>query len=427
MRLGFPVLFFIRIFHWYGDCCLYFEVFFTVSFVRQKAKFMSIVAIISTLLFLLSSKAIYAIFDDQYGIYYRHGRVFGKIIDLDLERNLVIIYGSIFVAEPGGQWRWVESRKFHLVNPAGNDMRDTMAGSVGRTVGAEGQLLTWPGQKEEILVAQSVDFHDYPIETPPWYALGVTIHPERICKFNLDNVAEFVNVLSGLQRAADIPQNARLTEDEISKISTRITTAETWDRELSARVKREIEKSWNEKWCVTRDNRVSNELRAGVGGWQFYQGLLGYSNCYISSAPVIRKNITAFMDAVRAGSGPLEESGPAVMCAYVTVERDRFEEIVKVKASGALYDSISDLLEAMKNPIGINLETWHLEGWNQEVAKVIEGKLCWLSGSRVLVYKTDPRTGRRYLADQYFALDEYLTRDGFDNVLDVYKGVLVKV
>ncbi|MFZ5650660.1 MAG: hypothetical protein ACOY4I_07390 [Bacillota bacterium] len=316
---------------------------------------------------------------NEYGIYYRDSRVFGKIIYFDPERDLVIVYGSLFVAEPGGQWRRVESRKFHLVNPVGNDMHDTMAGSVGRTVGAEGQLLAWPGQKEEILVAQSVDFHDYPIETPPWYAFGVTIRPERIYKFNLDNVTEFVNVLSGLQRAADIPQSARLTGVEISKISTRITNDEPWDRVLSARVKREIEKSWNKKWCVTRDNQVSNELRAGVGGWQFYQGLLGYNNCYISSAPVIRKNITAFMDAVREGSGPPEESGPAVMCAYVTVERDRFGKVIEVKASGALYDSVYDLLEAIKNPVGMNLETWRLEGWNQEAAKAMEGQLCWLS------------------------------------------------
>ncbi|MFZ5651168.1 MAG: hypothetical protein ACOY4I_09960 [Bacillota bacterium] len=397
-----------------------------MSLVKEKAKFISIMGMVFIYMFLLSSETVFAnsSFDDQYGIYYRHGRVFGKIIHFDSERDLVIIYGSLFVAEPGGQWRRVESRKFHPVNPVGNDIHDTMAGSVGRTVGAEGQLLAWPGQKEEILVAQSVDFHDYPIETPPWCAFGVTIRPERIYKFNLDDITKFVNILSGLQQAANIPQSSRLTGVEISKISTRITNFETWDRELSSRVKREIEKSWNEKWCVTRDSRVSNELRAGVGGWQFYQGLLGYSNCYISSAPVIRKNITAFMDAVRAGSGSHKESGPAVMCACVTVERDRFGKVIEVKASGALYDSVSDLLEIIKNPVGINLETWRLEGWNQEVAKVMEGKLCWLSGSRVLVYKTDPGTGRRYLADQYFTLDEYLTRDGFDNVLDVGNSLI---
>jgi len=41
-----------------------------------------------------------------------------------------------------------------------------------------------------------------------------------------------------------------------------------------------------------------------------------------------------------------------------------------------------------------------------------------------LVYETDQKTGRSHLVDQYFALDRHLTRDGFDNVLDVYKGVI---
>jgi hypothetical protein len=69
----------------------------------------------------------------------------------------------------------------------------------------------------------------------------------------------------------------------------------------------------------------------------------------------------------------------------------------------------------MKNPASLNLETWRLEGWGQEAAEMMEGKLCWLSGSRVLLYKTDPETGRSHLVDRYFSLDRYLTRDGFEN------------
>lgn len=207
---------------------------------------------------------------------------------------------------------------------------------------------------------------------------------------------------------------------------SRITSPEPEDRELSVQIKREFERSWNEKWCVVRDRQAADELRTGVGGWQFYQGLLGYGNSYISGAPVIRRDITAFMDAVRPGGGTPRESGPAVMCAYVVVERDQFGKIIKVTVSGALYDSASGLLEAMKNPAGLNLETWRLEGWGQETAEMMEGKLCWLSGSRVLVYETDPETGRSYLVDQYFALDRYLTRDGFENVLDVFKRVIAE-
>ncbi|MFZ5645622.1 MAG: hypothetical protein ACOY46_18820 [Bacillota bacterium] len=392
--------------------------------VSSKAKILMTITMAAVFLFLYSNGVSYAAadMDDQYGVYYRHGRVFGKIIQYDPARDLVVVFGSVFVSEPGGQWRLVESRKFHLVNPVGNDLRQTLAAAVGRTVGVEGQLKVWPGQKEEVVVASKVDFQDYRIDTPLWYAFGVTVRPEKIYKFNLNSVNDFVNVLSGLRQAADIPQNVRLTGDGVGKLQSGI--AGYGDRELIARVRNEFEEKWNEKWCVTRDNQAANQLRVGVGGWQFYQGLLGYGNCYVSGAPVVRRDIIAFMNAVRPGGGTPEESGQAVMCAYVTVERDRSGQIVRAMASGALYDIVPDLIGAMKNSTGLNLETWRLEGWGQEAAEAVDGKLCWLSGSRVLVYETDQKTGRSHLVDQYFSMDRYLTRDGFDNVLDVYKGVI---
>lgn len=394
--------------------------------IKNRAKILMISTVAAVFLFLYSESFAAFTMDDQYGVFYRHGRVFGKIVNYDPERDLVIVFGSIFVSEPGGQWRRVESRKFHLVKPAGNDLRETLVASIGRTAGVEGQLTAWPGQKEEILEARSVDFHDYRIETPPWYAFGVTIRSEKIYKFNLNNVTDLVDVLAGLRQAADISQKARPIENELSKRKSQIIGLEPEVRELSIRVKREFEKSWNEKWCVARDRQAADELRAGVGGWQFYQGLLGYGNSYISGAPVIRKDITAFMNAVRPGGGIPGELGPAVMCAYIAVERDRSGKIIKVTASGALYDSVSGLMEAIKNPAELNLETWRLEGWDQEAAEMMEGKLCWISGSRVLVYETAPKTSGSHLVDQYFALDRYLTRDGFENVLDVFKGVIAE-
>jgi len=394
--------------------------------VKNKLKILMIIILIAAFLFLYNRGVSFATsdVDDQYGVYYRHGRVFGKVIQYDPAGDLVVVFGSVFVSEPGGQWRLVESSKFHLVNPVGNDLRESLAAAVGRTVGVEGQLKVWPGQKEEVLAASSVDFQDYRIDTPPWYAFGVTVRPEKIYKFNLNSVNDFVNVLSGLQQAAGIPQNVRLTRDSVGKLQSRIAGQAPDDRQLIARVRNKLEEKWNEKWCVTRDNQASNQLRAGVGGWQFYGGLLGYGNCYVSGAPAIRRDITAFMNAVRPGGGNPEESGRAVMCAYVAAERDRSGQIVRITASGALYDSALDLMEAMKNPTVLNLETWRLEGWGQEAAEAMEGKLCWLSGSRVLVYETAQKTGRSHLVNQYFSMDSYLTREGFDNVLDVYKGVI---
>jgi len=362
--------------------------------------------------------------DDQYGIYYRNSRIFGKLIHYDPDRDLGIVYGSVFVSELGGEWRLIESRKFHLVNPIGNDMRENIIAAVGKTIGVEGELKVWPGLKEEVLVAKSIELQDYPIEIPPWFAFGKTIRTEKIFKFNLNNVTDFVNVLAGLQHAAGIPQKVRLTGAEVELKTARVISPSSGEREFSTLVKNEFEKKWNEKWCVAKDKEIANELRAGVGGWQFYQGVLGFSNSYISNATVIRKDITAFMDAVRAGGSTPVKSGQATMCAFVTVSRDRYGSIKQVTVSGALYDSVPGLLEAMKNPVKMNLETWRMEGWDQDTAEMMEGKLCWLSGNRILVYETDPKTGKSRLVDQYFALDRHLTREGFENVLDIGKGII---
>lgn len=358
--------------------------------------------------------------EEPYGIYYRHGRVFGKLIHYDHDRDLGIIFGSVFVAEPGDEWRLVESRKFHLVNPIGNDVREKLSAATGRTVGVEGELQVWPGQKEEVLVAQLVEFSDYRIDTPPWYAFGKTIRTEKVYKFNLNSVTDFVNILAGLRDAAGIPQDVRLSKEETSELAGRVLNPGPGDRDLADTVRDELERKWNEKWCVAKDRSALEELRQGTGGWQFYEGVLGYSNSYVARAPLIRRDIVKFMDAISPGGGTPEESGPAVMCAYITVSRDRYGKIVKVTSSGALYDSITGLLGAMENPSGMNLETWRLEGWSEDDAEIMEGKLCWLSGRRVLVY--DPITGQ--LVDQYFALNKYLTRKGFENVLDFGNKVI---
>lgn len=371
-----------------------------------------ITAFITAAIFLMM--AISAFADDSFGVYYRNARVFGKIITYDPDRDVSIVYGSIYAGEPGGSWRLVESRKFHLLQPVYPDVREKLSVGTGKTILAEGNLVVWPGQKEEVLLARNISYQNYRIGTPAWFAFGKTVRTEQIYKFNMDSVTDVVDVLAGIALKADIPQDKRLAQNETAVVAGRIASPGPDDRIFSSEVKSEFNRRWNYKWCVVKDQGAANDLRKGVGGWQFYQGLLGQNNCYIESAPVIRKDLNAFMDAVRPGGGTPEEEGPAVMCAYVHVTRDRYGNIVNVTASGALYDTIPGLLTALKNPENLNLETWRLEGWTEEGAEQMDGKLCWLSGARVLVYDE-----KGNLVDQYFGMRNFLTRNGFDNILDV--------
>ncbi|SFR07090.1 hypothetical protein [Desulfoscipio geothermicus] len=368
--------------------------------------------------------------DDQYGIYYRHARVFGKAMHYDPDRDLCIVYGSVFVREPGGGWRTLETKKFLSVQPANQPTREALAGAPAKTVVLEGTLNAWPGQKEEILLVTTVQFSEYNIDIPEWYAFGKTIKTEQAYKFSLNQVNDFVDILAGLARAINIPQNQRLNQDEITSITEQISNPGPNDRQLVNQVKNELKANWNNKWLVVKDGQAANDLRAGVGGWQLYRGLQGNGNCYVNEAPVIRKNLTEFMDAVTTGGRTPKKEGAAIMCAHINAIRETDKtgrkKIVKVTASGALYDTLQGFYKALKNPSGLNLETWKLKGWSDEDVKLMENKLCWLSGHRVLVYKTSKITGKRILVDQYFKLDNYLTQDGFNNILDVGNEIITE-
>ena len=363
--------------------------------------------------------------EDPYGVYYRHGRVFGKIVHYDADRDLCIIYGSVFVMEPGGSWRLLESQKYHMIHPASVKLRKKLTNATGKTVAVEGSLNAWPGQKEEVLLAKTVSFSDYDIETPPWFAFGRTIKTESVYKFNLNHVNDFIDNLAELAEAIGIPQNRLLQPAEISVYIESLKNPD--NRSKLVQLRNELNKNWSTKWCVTKDAQASNEMRAGVGGWQIYRGLLGAGNCYVEEAPVIRKNMDNFMDAVTGGGGTPEEEGRAIMCANINVKRSRIvgeEKIVKVTASGALYDSLSYFYNALIKPTRLNQESWRLEGWSQNSAEIMENKVCWLSGRRVLVYETDEETGKKRLVDQYFRLDNYLTQDGFNNILNIGNEIL---
>ncbi|QGP93349.1 hypothetical protein MGLY_27560 [Neomoorella glycerini] len=359
-------------------------------------------------------------YQDPNGVYYKQARVFGKVVTFDPQRNLAVIFGSIYVYEPNSGWQLVDSRKFHLVAPVNYQIGDGLAGAINKTVAVEGPYQAWPGQKEEVIEAHKVEITDYPIETPPWYAFGKTVTTDHIVKFNLSQATDLVDVLAGLREAAGIPQDRRLAPGEVAKIAGAITSpTDDAGRSLATRMQAELAKAWNDKWVVTKDNAAANDLRAGVGGWQFYEGLLGYNNSYIEKAPLVRNNLDSFMEVIHPGSGTPEEEGPAAMYALVQAERDKYGKIIKVTVSGALMDTVPGLLQAIADPSSAHIETWRLEGWTEKEAAEMDGRYCWLSGSRVLV-----RDEKGNLKDQYFSLRNYLTREGFNNTLDITRDVI---
>ncbi|WP_042315785.1 hypothetical protein [Desulfofarcimen acetoxidans] len=201
---------------------------------------------ITILSFLPSAKAVYA--EENYSMFYGHSRIFGKIVNYDSERNMVVIYGSIYVRDNNYTWQLIKSKKFTEIIPEYENIKQILISNMGKTVSCEGSLESWAGQNEEIFKAREVTPQEYAIETPNWYAFGKTIKTGIIYKYNLTDITDFVNILFGVYKA-EKTENLQV-------------------------IRKEFSKNWNTKWCITKNNSIADELRQGVGGWQIYQGLL---------------------------------------------------------------------------------------------------------------------------------------------------------
>ena len=330
--------------------------------------------------------------------------MFGKVITYDESRNTAIVYGSTYVRDSNYKWNHINSQKYTRVIPQTNQAKTILIDNIEKTVSIEGSLSSWIGQSDEIFMAYRVTPQAYVIETPTWYGFGKTIRPERIYKTNLNNITDFVDRLAPLADVLNTRNNSNKTVNA--------------DDDMVA-IRKVFRENWDLKWAVAKDLSTQNEQIKGVGGWQFYQGYLGRDNCYIETSPVTRKNIDVFMDAVRPGGGSPEKSGPAIMYAYTTIERDRYGNIQKAFVSGALYDSLPGFLKALEKPTTLNKETWELRGWDEETIKTMEKNPCWISGSRVLVYDEEGA-----LIDQYYALRNCLTKEEFNQTLNKSRDLI---
>ena len=352
-------------------------------------------------MFLLTILILLALTSNLYAsdwIYHRDARMFGKLIHYDSEKTTAVMYGSIFLRE-GKQWRRIYSKRYFKIIPASQNAKEifTDTKNIGKTIVVTGKLHVWPGQRNEILEARTVETVNYHIPYPTWYGFGITLTSERIYKTDISKVTDFVDKIHEI---SEITKTTGLNEDNIQKVRSK------------------LQEHWNLKWVIAKDIKAENDQIKGSGGWQIYEGLHG-DNCFIEKSPVTRKNIDKFMDAVRTGGGIPEESGEAVICGYVNIIRNRWGDIVEVYVSGTLHETPQDLIRALEDHNKQNRQTWRLEGWTEETAEEMKGKLCWVSGTRVLVYDDYGN-----LTDQYFVLRNYITRSEFNKTLDTIRNIV---
>ncbi len=373
--------------------------------------------------------------NSEQGIYFQNAKLNGKMVAFNSDRGIYVVYGNVTV-EDRGQWQTVEANKFIRVKPSvGWVEEEEIKKYMGKGVTMYGSYIAYGDQIEEYFRAKKAEAAaSYPKPVNEnWIGFGKSIQTLNAVKFNINKVTDFVDVLAAGRDALagmNVEHNQveyAMPSKEVEKLAESIRYPKNMaEREQRKRMLDWWISHWNFKWFVEKNIDIYNENDRSVGGSAFFTGKLGYANCYLEEVPVIRPDIDNFMKNAHSGGGFEEESGIGVFFAGVSAVRDEEDwphEIIALYASGPLFYMPQDLISGfLKNDV--KSQSWRLEGWDRHRAEILAGKKCWLSGSRVLVYWTDPKTGKTYLVDHYFAVNKTLTQDEFNTMLDLQRELI---
>lgn len=370
---------------------------------------------------------------------YRDAAVVGKVLSYDQSSNAFVLYGRLSVSD-GKRWTIVETRKFYRVFTTSLETADQLKARMGKGAKAFGAFQSIAESREDHLLAKRIDPYDpgtdpavglQPAYGPgigpdPWVGFGVAVLTQHFMEFNVDTVKDFVNCLVGLRDAAlgcdgeKSGDEMRLGADVKTFASRLFAPSNAGERALRQRVAAAWQSRYNSKWCTEKDANALAECWKATGGSAFFVGQKGRSNNLIESVPVNRPDIDKFMSSPGGGEDEIED-GSAVFLASVSADRDNHGNITALYASGPFFTTPSALVSGIKNGSAEHSGAWRVEGWDRNRAGALDGKKCWLSGERVLVYDD-----KGNLIDHYFALDKSLTASEFNTLLDLQREIAMK-
>lgn len=370
---------------------------------------------------------------------YRDAAVVGKVLSYDSTSNAFVIYGRLSVND-GRKWRVVETRKFYRIFPTNKEIAGQLKARIGVGAKAFGVFQSIAGSREDHLLVRKVTLYDPKVDPPaglqpaygpgigpdPWIGFGVAVLSQQFTTFSIDKVGDFVEHLAGLRDAVMGCDGERSREE--MKLSTDVKTfanhlfspSKPEDRALRKRFTDAWRSCYNTKWYTEKEVGVLAECRRATGGSAFFVGQKGGANGLVESVPVTRPDISRFMSSPRGGGDEIE-SGPAVFFASVSAVRDKYGRIIALYASGPFFTTPSALVSGIKSGSAEHSGTWRIEGWDRNRAEVLDGKRCWLSGIRVLVYDD-----KGNLIDHYFALNKSLTASEFNTLLDIQREIAMR-
>lgn len=370
---------------------------------------------------------------------YKNAAVVGKVLSYDQVGNAFVIYGRLSLYD-GKKWRVVETRKFYRVIPANKDIAGQLKSRMGVGAKAFGIFEAPSSSREEHFIAKKIAPYDPAVDPPvgltpaygpgigpdPWIGIGVAVLAQKFAAFEISKVGGFVDCLAGLRDAIlgsdgeKAREEFKIAAEAKSFVSRVFSPTKPEDYALRNRFVAAWRSRYSVKWYTEKDANALAECQKAAGGSAFFIGQKGGANGLVESVPVIRPDIDKFMSNPRGGENEIKE-GSAVFFASVSAVRDSYGNITALYASGPFFTTPSALVNGLKNGSAEHSGKWRIEGWDKNRAEVLDGKKCWLSGRRVLVYDD-----RGNLVDHYFLLGKSLTISEFNTILDIQREIAMR-
>jgi len=343
------------------------------------------------------------------GTTYYEAEIIGKVMSPANSDQPAVVYGDLKVKNSKWKWQTLSTGKFYKVSPKSTRTRQALNNQVGKGVRILGSYNSSFLQRGGLLTATYVEAKEIKEGPPQLTSFGVFRNPGQAVGIEIKHPVDFVTRLAVL-RDTMIGMNGELSVPFLSMSPEQVQkfVADADKDPKKKGIKTALNNEWRANWktqnFVERDLDAYNAALATARSVSFATGWAGTGlDALLDSVPGKRKDIEkAMLGNVKGGPAP-DQEGAAVMLARISsLDIDGFK---LYWVEGPLFDTSQGLAQGIVSANERDGQTWRAQGMNPKRAEALEGKVCWVSGSRVIV--RDLETGA--IVDKYFAVDKTMT------------------
>lgn len=343
-------------------------------------------------------------------------RLFGYVLSWDAAGGRAVMYGTLYAKE-GSEFEKVATRQIVAVRPRGPSAAKALAASVGRWAAAEGVYGLAAGMPEKALEAWAVKPSGYAAKPPEWRGFGLALRPELAAAAGLEKPGRLAEILAGMARLFGVPEDRFLGAREAQKAAGAVLGDVKKARQAKDFRRAELP----EVWLAPKDAAAKSSLRRAAADslFAFLEGVRGGAGAWAASVLDESALWRLLKAAEGASGGPPRGEGRVLAAARVDVARGKDGRPVEAFLSGRFFPDAAELLAALKDPANAPpAEKWRLAESDLDWADGRDGRICLVSGTKVVVRdEKGEETGR------YFAVSDGLTAEGVKNAAAVARRI----